>query len=69
MTLEQKSEFLEELDAIAVSEEHVRRVTGQSRAEIRKAMAKGEFPLPVLVHSGMKYWRLGDMARLELGWA
>ncbi len=63
-----KEQYLEAFDEIAVSARNVKIGTGMSDEEIEQGIHDGSFPIPVMEMNGMKYWRLGDMARFDLGW-
>ncbi|MDD9732483.1 hypothetical protein PVW46_21505 [Mameliella sp. AT18] len=69
MTELDKNDLLEAFDEFAVSERKVKATLGITKRAINKEIKKGTFPMPIMIMNGMRYWRLGDMARYEKGWA
>lgn len=69
MTELDKSDMLDAFDQFVVSERKVKIALGISKRDLHNGIKNGTFPMPVKMINGMRYWRLGDMARFELGWA
>lgn len=65
----ERASLLSIWDEIGVSERRVLAARSISAQGLSRAIEAGEFPLPVVGPNGMNYWRLGDLARYEMGWA